>query len=239
MSEALTTSVEGAPRSGAVRLALSDVPAEAIVAMGAWLNAHYPQAGLDDDDIAAMFREGYNASLPALVALIEELRGRAAKSHAETRAFWDALVPKGPRCRDCADFDGRCQGDGPPCAPQEHALENLTKLKAERDRLLLEQAKQIREATAEIQQLRQRIEEEFAPPFVIVSSGLNQAEIDAFTVRPCPIEIVDTARPPAIERLGPIVPVRAIKGMSAAGNSPAEIARDLGLDVAIVRQVLG
>lgn len=60
----------------------------------------------------------------------DEARARATENHAETRAFWDALVPKGPRCRDCADFDGRCQGDGPPCAPQEHALENLAKLQS-------------------------------------------------------------------------------------------------------------
>lgn len=52
------------------------------------------------------------------------------KSAKETRAFWDALIPKGGRCRECADFDGRCQGDGPPCDPQAHALENLAKLQS-------------------------------------------------------------------------------------------------------------
>lgn len=104
---------------------------------------------------------------------------------------------------------------------------------ASKDTMLLDQAKQLREAHAEIQQLRQRIEEECGAPVgaggVVMTGGLS----------PHLIEIVATPAEPAIKRLGPIVPVRAIKGMNAAGNSPAAIARDLGLDLAIVRQVLG
>lgn len=67
---------------------------------------------------------------------LAEVRERTKRSVSETRAFWDALVPKGPMCRDCADFDGRCQGDGPPCDPQAHALENLAKLIRQRDEAL-------------------------------------------------------------------------------------------------------
>lgn len=62
---------------------------------------------------------------------LAEAKAAATKNHAETRAFWAALIPPSPRCRDCADFDGRCQGDGAPCDPQEHALENLGKIKSE------------------------------------------------------------------------------------------------------------
>lgn len=152
----------------------------------------------------------------------------------------------------------------------EKALDQAQKTIASKDAMLLDQARQIREANAEIQQLRQRIEEECGPP----TTGLiDQATIDAANIKPSEIVFVSNPAPsdslaelyarvmpdsvpvsiepppkpplppsppePAIERLGPIVPVRAIKGMNAAGNSPAEIARDLGLDVAIVRQVLG
>lgn len=83
-------------------------------------------------DWHAVTREAREAAneIARLRAELAAAKERALKFHAETRAFWDALVPKGPRCRDCADFDGRCQGDGPPCAPQDHALENLAKLKA-------------------------------------------------------------------------------------------------------------
>jgi hypothetical protein len=63
-------------------------------------------------------------------ARLEEARDRTKAAVADTREFWRALIPEGPRCRDCADFDGHCQGDGPPCDPQAHALENLAKLKA-------------------------------------------------------------------------------------------------------------
>jgi hypothetical protein len=52
------------------------------------------------------------------------------KTWQNLRALWLALDdgPK-PRCRDCADFDGRCQGDGLPCDPQERALEQITRLR--------------------------------------------------------------------------------------------------------------
>lgn len=88
-------------------------------------------------DRAAEALTSQSLSLSEAREEIERLRADIAvkaklltKSAKETRAFWDALIPKGGRCRDCADFDGRCQGDGPPCDPQAHALENLAKLQA-------------------------------------------------------------------------------------------------------------
>lgn len=70
----------------------------------------------------------------ALVLKVWKQRRDAERRSKETwqqlRAFWDRLIPPSPRCRDCADFDGRCQGDGPPCDPQAHALERLDKLLA-------------------------------------------------------------------------------------------------------------
>jgi len=88
-------------------------------------------------DQAATALSSQSLSLSEAREEIERLRSDIAvkaklltKSAKETRAFWDALIPKGGRCRECADFDGRCQGDGPPCDPQAHALENLAKLQA-------------------------------------------------------------------------------------------------------------
>jgi hypothetical protein len=51
--------------------------------------------------------------------------------HQQRLALWEAIAggPE-PRCRDCADFDGRCQGDGLPCDPQERALERVKLLRA-------------------------------------------------------------------------------------------------------------
>lgn len=64
----------------------------------------------------------------------ERLEKEWAKANRERSALWDALLPKHPRCRDCADFDGRCQGDGPPCDPQKRALEAASELKARAER---------------------------------------------------------------------------------------------------------
>lgn len=45
----------------AVAVSFDEVPAAVIVAMGKRLNASYPQSGLDDDDLAALFLDGYRA----------------------------------------------------------------------------------------------------------------------------------------------------------------------------------
>lgn len=70
---------------------------------------------------------------PALIARLRaaEAERKAFKIAASNlRQLWGAIIPPGPRCRDCADFDGRCQGDGKPCDPQQHALELIEDLKA-------------------------------------------------------------------------------------------------------------
>jgi hypothetical protein len=61
----------------------------------------------------------------------EDLAAKLKESHQQKLALWQAIAggPE-PRCRDCADFDGRCQGDGLPCDPQERALERIARLRA-------------------------------------------------------------------------------------------------------------
>lgn len=63
-------------------------------------------------------------------ARIEKLERLHKETWQQLRAFWDRLNPPSPRCRDCADCNGRCQNVGPPCDPQERALERLDKLLA-------------------------------------------------------------------------------------------------------------
>lgn len=60
-----------------------------------------------------------------------ELMAKLKESHQHNLALWEAIAggPE-PRCRDCADFDGRCQGNGLPCDPQERALEQIKRLRA-------------------------------------------------------------------------------------------------------------
>lgn len=44
---------------------------------------------------------------------------------AEWHRLIEAIVPRGPMCRDCADNNGRCPTDDLPCDPTERALELL------------------------------------------------------------------------------------------------------------------
>lgn len=50
-------------------------------------------------------------------------------SHKQLLALWTALDggPK-PRCRDCADYNGKCPSDNLPCEPQDRALEQIANL---------------------------------------------------------------------------------------------------------------
>ncbi len=50
-------------------------------------------------------------------------------THKQLLALWTALDggPK-PRCRDCADYNGRCPSDNLPCEPQDRALEQIANL---------------------------------------------------------------------------------------------------------------
>lgn len=81
--------------AGAVKaLALSEVPAEVVVAMGAYLNLNYPEAGLDDDDLAAMFREGYNALSPTPVPEPTAADMRAFGASAVAAYKWPGDTPE-------------------------------------------------------------------------------------------------------------------------------------------------
>lgn len=63
-------------------------------------------------------------------ARIKEAEDRAAKNWRDFRDLRLEIIGHGPMCRDCADFDGRCQGNGPPCDPDEAAKEKLAEWKA-------------------------------------------------------------------------------------------------------------
>ena len=43
--------------------------------------------------------------------------------------MWDAIIPHGPRCRDCADADGTCPHSGLPCDPTDAAIELVKRLR--------------------------------------------------------------------------------------------------------------
>jgi hypothetical protein len=53
-----------------------------------------------------------------------------SESHKQLLALWTALDggPR-PRCRDCADYNGRCPSDNLPCEPQDRALEQIENLR--------------------------------------------------------------------------------------------------------------
>jgi hypothetical protein len=64
-------------------------------------------------------------------ARIEVLEAALRASHQNCLALWEALEGgASPRCRDCADFNGRCQGNGLACDPQKRALERIKNLRS-------------------------------------------------------------------------------------------------------------
>ena len=79
--------------------------------------------------------------LGALLEADEALRAcrRQSKAGAEAVRFEviKAAYRPGPRCRDCADHDGRCPNSGELCDPYEAALECLRQSKT-KDALLAE-----------------------------------------------------------------------------------------------------
>jgi hypothetical protein len=76
----------------------------------------------------------------AILALLDALASeRTAREKAEAackRAAgnWhkivDAVIEPGPMCRDCADFDGTCQGGEAPCDPTEHVIWKFKRIEA-------------------------------------------------------------------------------------------------------------
>jgi hypothetical protein len=75
--------------------------------------------------------EEIKIEVACLIERIEALETALRVSHQNCLALWEALEGgASPRCRDCADFNGRCQGNGPACEPQERALERIKALRA-------------------------------------------------------------------------------------------------------------
>lgn len=76
-------------------------------------------------DVRAILRiwDAKDAELQRVTAERDAAAERARQYHADRAALWDALVPRGPFCRGCADVDGRCPDLNRPCDPQEAALE--------------------------------------------------------------------------------------------------------------------
>jgi hypothetical protein len=81
--------------------------------------------------------EAYRSQQQAVVAqqAVSEASERAAKNWRDFRDLRIAITGDGPMCRDCADFDGRCQGDGRPCDPDEAVSEQIATWKAAEARL--------------------------------------------------------------------------------------------------------
>lgn len=82
-------------------------------------------------DFAQRIRSALAPGVVGDVVGAGEREARHLKTWKDLQALWLALDggPR-PRCRDCADFDGRCQGNGLPCDPQERALEQIKQLRA-------------------------------------------------------------------------------------------------------------
>ena len=194
------------------------------------------QALFDQAYETACLAKGKPATAEAVPDQADLAELRAALKEAEQqRDFYKSEMTecREAQLREANDMDGVEAALRTARAERDQAQKTI----ASKDTMLLDQARQIREAHAEIEQLQQRILEGCTKvPFF--APEVDEARLKAACIKPGMSEIGAVAAEPAIERLGPIVPVRAIKGMNAAGNSPAEIARDLGLDVAIVRQVL-
>lgn len=79
----------------------------------------------------------------ALNAATKDAGDRAADMWRKFRDLRTEIIGDGPMCRDCADFDGRCQGNGPPCDPDEAVKEKIATWKAAEARIkALEEEKQ-------------------------------------------------------------------------------------------------
>lgn len=162
-----------------------------------------------------------------LAQLAEEWKAKAEKTEGEAgewKARHDLAIVK------------LCQAD--------KDLDKARQTIAGKDTMLLDQARQIREADAEIQQLRQRLAEESGAP----QTGLiDPVALFQAAVKHGPIEIVAVAAEPAIEP--PLAPgeehpkifqlKRLIRARHACGLSAREIAKELELPIGAVRQVLG
>jgi len=73
-------------------------------------------------------------SLAARVVTAEQRVAAVEREHQALRRRIMDTVPKGPRCRDCADCNGTCQNDGKtPCDPVELAFSRFAALEARSD----------------------------------------------------------------------------------------------------------
>jgi hypothetical protein len=80
-------------------------------------------------------RDQANRETLALERENVDLRAKLREAHQDKLALWEAIAGgPGPRCRDCADFSGRCQGNGLPCDPQARALEQIATLRTSVER---------------------------------------------------------------------------------------------------------
>jgi hypothetical protein len=91
------------------------------------LHDHYPTSGQLGPGNERIFVEAATE--------IVNLRAKLRDSHQNCLAMWEALEGgPSPMCRDCADFNGRCQGNGPACEPQERAMERIKHLRTSVER---------------------------------------------------------------------------------------------------------
>jgi hypothetical protein len=76
-------------------------------------------------------RAALSDTSPAPTPADPDLAKLLRASHQNNMALWEALNGgASPQCRDCADFNGRCQGKGEFCDPQERALDQIKRLRA-------------------------------------------------------------------------------------------------------------
>lgn len=85
-------------------------------------------------DLAAQIAGHQETASQGAEGLMRANTATAKLDEAEARArkYWQAfrdlrldIIGHGRMCRDCADFDGRCQGNGQPCDPDEAVKEQI------------------------------------------------------------------------------------------------------------------
>ncbi|WP_024516778.1 hypothetical protein [Bradyrhizobium sp. Tv2a-2] len=127
----------------------------------------------------------------------DDLAGKLRAAHQDKLKLWEAIAggPE-PRCRDCADFNGKCQGNGLPCDPQERALERVKQLRAqlaETEQKLAQATDRVERCTAALQYVRSALNnpqnlESRAMAYRAISASLASTDGARPTCKLCGLE---------------------------------------------------
>lgn len=186
----------------------------------------------------ALFEDGYAAA-----CLGKTAKQQVAAAGAMADAMEDDLLQQLGEARNrIADLEAEAKLAAGVTADLQAQLDQARQVIAGKDRALLDQADEIR-ALHEAAKGQLVVVNQASEILKREAAELTTTHPSAADLLPGPIIYVQ-----AVEQANhlrddgtpaPHVSVRTIKAMKAAGNRPAQIARDLGLDIATVREVLG